>query len=199
MSITQSAARLFDLLAARDTRFTKYLRPGLSSERIEELVAPVGRQLPAEVIEFYRHYDLPRGYFYEADQPSFYGIYWLLGLEDAVAFWQERRSYDFLEPREHDWFPFLQEGGNAYLVDLIATSGANHRVISIFHGLEPHVEFLDLTAMFDTFHAWLKEGVLPIEDGRVGGDYQGEPRHVAEIAARLNPGIDYWLSRLASQ
>ncbi|WP_260702847.1 SMI1/KNR4 family protein [Edaphobacter flagellatus] len=197
MSVASAAGRLFDLLTAQGTQFTQYLRPGLTPEQIREIAAPVEHPLPPEVVEFYRHYDLPKGYFYNPDQPTFYGIYWLLGLEDAVASWQERRSYDFLDAREHEWFPFIEEDGNNYLVDMVATPEGQHPIVRTFHGLEPHVEFANLTAMFDTFYAWVSEDVVPVESGHVAGDYEGDKKRVAEIAVRLNPGVAYWTSRLA--
>ncbi|WP_269434407.1 hypothetical protein [Vineibacter terrae] len=38
--------------------------------------------------------------------------------------------------------------------------------------------------------------VVDIEGGHIAGDYAGDPQRVAAIAARLNPGIDYWAARL---
>ena len=82
MSVIESASRLFDLLASHDTTFTKYLTPGLAVEEITRLVTPTGiEQLPDEVIAFYSRFNLPRGYAYSSDQPTFYGIYWLLDPE----------------------------------------------------------------------------------------------------------------------
>lgn len=199
MSVAESASRLFDLLASQDTAFTRHLQPELPDERIQEIIAPVTVSLPAKVLDFHRHFNLPKGYAYGPDQPTFYGIYWLLGLEDAVAFWLERRSYDFLEEREHDWFPVLQEDGNAYLVDTVADPQGSHRIVKVFHACPLEVEFISLTAMFDAFYRWLHDGVLKIEDGHVAGDYDGDPQRVAQIAARLNPGVETWRSRLGSK
>ena len=57
---------------------------------------------------------------------------------------------------------------------------------------------MSLTAMFDTFYHWLHEGVLEIESGHVVGEYEGDPKRVAEIAVEHNPGVVYWSSQLAS-
>ena len=196
MGIIESAIRLFDLLSSRDRAFTKYLLPGLSKVEIENITAPLTIKLPLEVVDFYSQSNLPEGYSYLPEQATFYGIYWLAGLKDAVKLWQFRRSLDFLEEREHDWFPFLQEDGNGYLVDTVADSEGNHNIISVFHALEAEVVFLNLTAMFDTFYHWLDEGVLPINSGHVAGDYEGDPKQVAQIAVKHNPGIEHWITRL---
>jgi hypothetical protein len=193
MGVADSAARLFELLAGHGDQFTRYLRPGLSDERIAELTTGAGLPAPPpDVVDFYRHFDVEPGYAYGPDQPTFYGIYWLLGIEDAVDEWQRRRSYDFMNPIEQQWFPIIAEGNNQYLVDHLPGPDGAHPIISSFYAMEPAVEFRDLTAMFDTLFAWADSGAVPVVDGHVAGDYDGDPARVREIAARLNPGVAHW-------
>ena len=52
--------------------------------------------------------------------------------------------------------------------------------------------------MFDTFYTWICEGALEVKSGRIAGDYEGDLREVSTIAAKLNPGVEHWKSRLAS-
>lgn len=196
MGIIESATRLFDLLSSRDRAFTKYLLPGLSKDEIGNIIAPLTIKLPPEVVDFYSHFNLPANYAYGPDQATFLENYWLTGLEDAVKSWQFRRNLEFLEEREHDWFPFLQEDGNGYLVDSVADPEGNHNIISVFHALEAEVEFLNLTAMFDTFYYWLDEGVVSVEAGHIVGAFSGDQKQLAQIAVQHNPGIGYWVLRL---
>lgn len=193
MGVVESAARLFERLSVAGDEFTRYLRPGLSTERMDDLLGRAGLpQPPSDVREFYATYNLVPGYQYELDQPSFYGIYCLLSFEDALEAWDYRRSNEYAEPPWQDAFPFLQEDGNAYLVATQADENGNHRVINDFLGSIPVATFLNLAAMFDTFNEWLSTGALPTGDGRVPGYYEGDQPHVHEVAARLNPGISWW-------
>ncbi|WKG03450.1 SMI1/KNR4 family protein [Mycolicibacterium sp. HK-90] len=200
MGVVESAARLFELLSAAGDEFTRYLRPGLSTEQIDDLLGRAGLpQPPSDVREFYRAFNLVPGYQYELDQPLFYGIYWLLSFEDALAEWDHRRSNDYAEPPWQDAFPFLQEDGNVFLVETQADENGDHRVIDDFLGDIPAATFSNLAAMFDTFTEWLSSGALPADHGRVPGFYEGDKRHVYEVAARLNPGISYWADLLSQQ
>ncbi|WP_454231246.1 hypothetical protein [Mycolicibacterium fortuitum] len=193
MGVVESATRLFQLLAAEGDEFTRYLRPGLSAGRMDELLGRAGLpQPPSDVREFYRAFNLVPGYQYELDQPSLYDIYYLLSFEDALAEWDYRRSNEYAEPPWQDAFPFLQEDGNSYLVATHADENGNHHVIHDFLGSIPAATFLNLAAMFDTFTEWLTSGALPARDGRVPGYYEGEEQQVYEVAARLNPGISRW-------
>jgi hypothetical protein len=194
MGVADSAGRLFEYLSRSGDQFTRYLRPGVPESRIRELTVDAGLPYPpADVVEFYRNFDVQPGYAYLPDQPTFYGIYWLLGIEDAVTEWRDRRSYDFMEPVEQQWFPIVAEGNNCYLVDDLPDVGGHHGVISSFYALEPEREFLTLATLFDTLHEWASTGAVPVVDGHVAGDYDGEPLLVRAIAARLNPGVAHWV------
>ncbi|WP_160110922.1 hypothetical protein [Mycolicibacterium houstonense] len=198
MGVVESADRLFERLSAVGDEFTRYLRPGLSTERMDDLLGQAGLpQPPSDVREFYGAFDLVPGYQYELDQPSFYGIYCLLSFEDALEAWDYRRSNEYAEPPWQDVCPFLQEDGNGFLVETQADENGNHRVIHDFLGEIPLPMFSNLAAMFDTFTEWLSSGALPIVDGRVPGFYEGDKRHVYEVAAGLNPGIAFWTDELS--
>jgi hypothetical protein len=193
MSVAASAARLFEILASRGDGFTRYLLPGLPRDDILRRLSDAGLPLPPhDVLEFYQAFDLVHHYQYSAEQPSFYGIYWLLSFDDAVEQWRERRGYDFLEKRWREAFPILQEDANTFTVDLAADAAGNHHVVNDFNGVEPHPEFLTLTTMFDTFAAWLTSGALPDGTPNVPGHYEGDRDRIAGIAAGLNPGIECW-------
>lgn len=195
----ESASRLFERLAATSDEFTRYLRPGVSAERMDELLGQAGLpQPPADVREFYRAFNLVPGYQYGPDQPTIYGIYWLLSFEDALAEWAYRRSNAYAEPPWQDAFPFLQEDGNVFLVETQADVNGNHRVLDDFLGEIPAPVFLNLAAMFDTFTEWMSSGALPT-GGSVPGFYEGDERHVHEVAVRLNPGISWWADLLAQK
>jgi hypothetical protein len=75
MGIIESASRLFNLLASHNTTFTPYLMSGLPKSEIENLVGPLGIKLPDEVITFYSHYNLPKGYQFNSDQPTFFAFF----------------------------------------------------------------------------------------------------------------------------
>jgi prepilin-type processing-associated H-X9-DG protein len=129
VSVVESASRLFDLLAATDDTFTRYLGPGLAEDRIREIVAPTGVELPREAVDFYGRFGLPRGYQYSDDQPTLYGIYWLLGLEDAVEqYGAQKRDGLYQSPEEvaagsAGWFPLLQEDANFYMLNTAYADG----------------------------------------------------------------------------
>ncbi|MCV7066488.1 hypothetical protein H7H51_13530 [Mycolicibacterium farcinogenes] len=138
MGVVESADRLFERLSAVGDEFTRYLRPGLSTERMDDLLGRAGLpQPPSDVREFYGAFDLVPGYQYELDQPSFYGIYCLLSFEDALTEWDYRRSNEYAEPPWQDVCPFLQEDGNGFLVETQADENGNHRVIHDFLGEIP--------------------------------------------------------------
>lgn len=201
MSVVESATRLFDLLAARDDTFTRYLRPGLAPERIREIVAPTGVELPREAVDFYTRFSLPSGYQYSEDQPTLYGIYWLLGLEDAVEQYSlSREAGAYQSPDEvlagsAGWFPLLQEDANFFMLNTAHADGGSCAILNVSEYADVRTAFVSMEAMFDTLFHWVEEGALPVEEGHVAGDYEGDPVRVAEIAARFNPGVGLWVVR----
>ncbi|WP_342314656.1 hypothetical protein LIX17_25765 (plasmid) [Mycobacterium avium subsp. hominissuis] len=197
MSVVESATRLFERLSAAGDEFTRYLLPGVSVKRMDDLLGQAGLpQPPSDIREFYGAFNLVSGYQYGPDQPRFYGIYWLLSFEDALQEWAYRRSNDYAEPPWQDAFPLLQDDGNAYLVETQADETGNRRVIDDFLGEIPAPVFLSMTAMFDTFNEWMSSGALP-NGASVPGFYEGDKRHVQDVAVRLNPGIAWWANLLS--
>jgi hypothetical protein len=201
LSVVEAATRLFDLLAAKDDTFTRYLRPGLAEDRIREIVAPAGVELPREAIEFYGRFSLPSGYQHSEDQPTLYGIYWLLGLEDAVEQYSaQKRDGSYQSPEEvlagsAGWFPLLQEEANFFMLNTAHTDGGSCAILNVSEYADVRTAFVSMEAMFDTLYHWVVEGALPVEAGHVAGDYEGDPVRVAEIAARFNPGVGLWVVR----
>jgi hypothetical protein len=201
LSVAEAATRLFDLLAAKDDTFTRYLRPGLAEDRIREIVAPTGIELPREAVDFYRRFNLPSGYQHSDDQPTLYGIYWLLGLEDAVEQCLARKEAGaYPSPEEvlagsAGWFPLLQEDANFFMLNTAHTNGGTCAILNVSEYADVRTAFVSMEAMFDTLYHWVVEGALPVEAGHVAGDYEGDPARVAEIAARFNPGVGLWVVR----
>ncbi|HEU4885407.1 MAG TPA: hypothetical protein VFT45_24380 [Longimicrobium sp.] len=199
MGVVESATRLFELMGATDDTFTRYLRPGLPEARIREIMAPAGVELPREAIDFYRAFSLPAGYQYSDDQPTLYGIYWLLALEDAVE--QHALRADLYPSAEEapagsaGWFPLLQEDANFYMLNTAHIAEGACAILDVSEYDDARTAFVSMEAMFDTLYHWVLEGALPIEDGHVAGDYEGDPERVAEIAARFNPGVGRWVTR----
>ena len=198
MGVIESASRLFELLSSRDHTFTKYLTAGLPEQEIERLVEPTGIRLPAETSEFYRQFGVVKDHASREDQPKFYGGHWLLSLEEAVnelADWREI-WYQFApeerDPRDVGWLPFLQEDANLYVLDTVSTVEGRCTVLEFGEYDGPKPAFVSLEAMFDTLYHWVNEGVLKIENGGVAGYFEGDARRVVEIAARINPGLDFW-------
>ena len=192
MGVIESATRLFDLVAVRGAVFTRFLQPGLSTAEIERLTGPVGLSLPPEVREFYSHFDFPSGYFALPAQPTFDGLYSFYGLADAVEEYQMAQTFDFLSGVEKRGFPLLREADNGYLVDTIADSAGNYPVAEAFHGIGAELAFSSLTAMFDTFHAWLQAGVWQVQDGYVSAPEPGHDPRESAVAAGINPGVPRW-------
>jgi hypothetical protein len=201
VSVVESATRLFDLLAAKDDTFTRYLRPGLAEDRIREIMAPTGVELPREAVDFYGRFSLPRGYQYSEDQPTLYGIYWLLSLEDAVEqYGAQKRDGLYQSPEKvaaggTGWFPLLQEDANFYMLNTAHADGGSCAILTVSEYADVRTAFVSMEAMFDTLYHWVREGALPVEAGHVAGDYEGDPVRVAEIAARFNPGVGLWVVR----
>jgi hypothetical protein len=202
IGIVEAATRLFDLLAAHDTTFTRHLLPGLSRAEIQALVDPLGVVLSEEAIQFYERYSLPKGYQYGTDQPHFFGIYWMLGLEDAVEQYQFNEYSDYFSaenesfPGENEgsggWFPFLQEDANFYLLDTFHTANGLCPIIQVPEAGGPEPKFVSMTAMFETMYDWIKEAALAVEDGHLVGNYEGDRVTVGQIAERHNPGVASW-------
>lgn len=201
MGVVESASRLFELLASKDDTFTRHLRPGLAEDRIRQIVAPTGVALPPEAIEFYRRFSLPRGYQYSEDQPTLYGIYWLLGLEDAVEQHGVQKETGLHSSAEEQlagsagWFPLLQEDANFYMLNTARVAEGACAILDVSEYGDLRTAFVSMEAMFDTLYHWVVEGALPVEAGHVAGDYEGDPVRVAEIAARFNPGVGLWVVR----
>lgn len=201
MSVVESATRLFDLVAAKDDTFTRHLGPGLAEERIREIMAPTGVELPREAVDFYSRFNLPSGYQHSEDQPTLYGIYWLLGLEDAAEqFTAQKRDGLYQSPEEvhagsAGWFPLLQEDANFYMLNTAHTDEGSCAILNVSEYADARTAFVSMEAMFDTLYHWVQEGALPVEAGHVAGDYEGDPVRVAEIAARFNPGVGLWVIR----
>ena len=200
MSVIEAAGKLFDFLAARDTTFTQHLQPGLSRTDIHALVDPLGVVLPEEALQFYEHYSLPKGYQYipkypnGMGQPTFYGIYWMLSLEDAVEDykkWVMMEEYQEYEG-SRGWLPFLQEDSYYYLLDTAFDSQSLCPVISLPEAFDPEPEFVSMTAMFETMYDWVNEGVLAVEEGHIAGSYSGDRVKVGQVAVRHNSGIESW-------
>jgi len=201
LSVVESATRLFDLLASKDDTFTRHLGPGLPEDRIREIMAPTGLELPREAMEFYGRFSLPPGYQYGNDQPTLYGIYWLLALEDAVEQYTLLReieadlSAEEVRPGSSGWFPLLQEDPNFYMLNTAQVDGGSSAILNVSEYADARTAFVSMEAMFDTFYHWVVEGALPVEAGHVAGDYEGDPVRVAGIAARFNPGVGLWVVR----
>lgn len=201
MSVVESATRLFELLAATDDTFTRYLRPGFAEDRIREIVAPAGVELSREAIEFYGRFSLPGGYQYSEDQPTLYGLYWLLSLEDAVRQYGARKVDGSRQSAEEvlaggaGWFPLLQEDANFFMLNTAHTHGGACAILNVSEYAGVRTAFVSMEAMFDTLYHWVVEGALPVEAGHVAGDYEGDPVRVSEIAARFNPGVGLWVVR----
>jgi hypothetical protein len=167
------------------------LKPGLSESGIAHIIAPTGVRLPAEAIAFYSHFNLPRGYQYSADQPTFFGIYWLLGLEDAIDQYGVRRSIGYFEKQESFWFPILQDDANYYLLDTARINGNACPIIESANFDAPQATFVSLEAMFDTMYYWVEDGVLAIESGHIAGDYEGH-------AVQASLTLEFRVGQLAS-
>lgn len=201
MGVVESAARLFQHLAETDDTFTRHLGPGLPEDEIRRIVAPAGVELPAEAMEFYGRFNLPRGYQHSGDQPSLYGIYWLLGLEDAVEeYAAQKREGLYQSPEEvaagsAGWFPLLQEDANFFMLNTAHAEGGSCAILNVSEYADVRTAFVSMEAMFDTLYHWVVEGALAVEAGHVAGDYEGDPVRVAEIAARFNPGVGLWVVR----
>ena len=201
MGVVEAASRLFDLLAENDDTFTRHLRPGMPEDEIRRLVMPVGVELPREAIDFYSRFSLPPGYQHSEDQPTLYGIYWLLALEDAVEQYGVQKEAGLYQSPEEvlaggaGWFPLLQEDANFYMLNTAHVADGACAVLHASEYSDVRTAFVSMEAMFDTLYHWVAEGALPIEAGHVAGDYEGDPVHVAEIAARFNPGVGLWVVR----
>jgi hypothetical protein len=87
-----------------------------------------------------------------------FGLYWLLGLEDATEQYGVRRSIGYFEKQESFWFPVLQDDANYYLFDTARTNGNVCPIIESANLDEPHVAFVSLEAMFDTMYYWVEVG-----------------------------------------
>ncbi|HEX6373906.1 MAG TPA: hypothetical protein VF006_33565 [Longimicrobium sp.] len=201
MGVVESASRLFDLLAEKDDTFTRHLGPGLPEDEIRRMVAAVGVELPREAIDFYGRFSLPPGYQHAEDQPTLYGIYWLLSLEDAVEEYRAQKENGLHQSPEEvlagsaGWFPLLQEDANFYMLNTAHVDGGSCAILTVSEYADVRIAFVSMEAMFDTLYHWVSEGALPVEAGHVAGDYEGDPVRVSEIAARFNPGVGLWVVR----
>ena len=201
MGVVEAASRLFGLLAEKDDTFTRHLRPGMPEDEIRRLVMPAGVELPREVIDFYSRFSLPPGYHHAEGQPTLYGIYSLLSLDDGVEqYCAQKREGRYQSPEavqagSGGWFPLLQEEANFYMLNTAHTDGGSCAILKVAEYADIRTAFVSMEAMFDTLYHWVLEGALPVEAGHVAGDYEGDHLRVAEIAARFNPGLGLWVVR----
>ena len=196
MSLVESAGRLFDLMRAGQSRFTPHLLPGLSDVELTGLTSFHRVKLADEVVQFYKHFNLPVDYQYGQDQPTFYNSFWLLGLQQALL---EKHSLGELAAEFFDdyagsdqWLPFLQEDGNYFVLDMAQAADGQCPVLLLFQGCDPEPRFVSLAAMFDTMHDWLAEGVLHIEAGRISATEQAKRSALGAVALKHNAGIEFW-------
>ena len=93
------------------------------------------------------------------------------------------------------WFPLLQEDASFYMLNTAHVAEGACAIVDVSSYGDIRTAFVSMEAMFDTLDHWVVEGALPVEDGHVAGDYEGDPVRVAEIAARFNPGVGRWVTR----
>lgn len=202
MGVIEAASRLFELLRQTDDTFVRHLRTGLPEPVIAQILKPTGVTLPREAMGFYGHFSLPPGYqFGEDEEIALYDIYSLLALEDAAREYRGMQKIDELMRDMVDadvfvdragWFPLLQMDSNFYVLDTLRAANGICPVLDADEYEDGDVAFVSLEAFFDTLYHWVREGVLPIEEGHVAGAHEGNPDRVAEIARRFNPGVSRW-------
>lgn len=196
MEIQIAASRLFTLMADANLNFTNYLVPGLPKEQVDAILSVLDFTLPTEAREFYENFGFQAHYQYEASEPTFFGSYWILNLQEAVDKYLESRDFFnefYLEyPNRFGWFPFLTDDSCNYYLDTANAESGACPIIQVVHGGEPIVTFSSLTKMFETFYRWLHEEALCIEDGSLQVPYDGNRKLVGLIARTCNPDVELW-------
>jgi hypothetical protein len=190
VDVVISAAKLF----ARLDGFSGFLKPGLTHEEVAALENFHRVTLPQEVQRFYSAYNLAT--VTGDDKAFFYGDYWMLGLQQALIKKQmvAELAAEFFGDiaGSGEWLPFMQSENGYYLVDSHNADEAHAPVLFMYSGAEPELRFRGLGAMFSTFEDWLAEGALHVSGGVVESNDRADRKHLATIAVRHNPRVEYW-------
>ena len=163
------------------------LQAGLQVETVRSSLSAAGLTSSGELESLYGWRDgtSTPGVAALDDIHLFPGFY-LLSLEDALA---NHRAFAS-DPRwRATWLPiFANGGGDFYVLDLSATAGGSVRHFRIEESEHP-IEFGSLRALLTTVAAAFDRGIFFVDPS---GYLEMDDLVFAELAAELNPDIEWW-------
>jgi hypothetical protein len=184
-----------DAVAAHLTRLGRpaasLLQPGLSRNEVSQLEAALPFRVTEELRVLYQWRngtDVTKGFM--LGELWFFPGFYLPSLENAVRMFSERRKG--VQWRK-SWFPFLaDDGGNFYVAPCQRKPVDQALVIAFEHGEpEQEVEFLNITAMMETFVDCYAQGAFFVADD---GSFEMDDDAYERIARYHNPGVAVWQS-----
>lgn len=164
------------------------LRPGIDADRVRSLLGEFRLPVSSHLEELYAWHDgTGTTGVASLDDIHFFPGFYFLSLEDAVANYRAFVS----DPRwMPGWLPiFANGGGDFYVTDLSGEPAGVVRHFRIEESEHP-VEFLTIGSMLTTIAAGFEQTVFFV-DGN--GYLEMNDLDYAAVAARLNPGVPWWI------
>lgn len=186
--VGNSLHRLIDAMTEVGKPIAENVNPGLLDGDIARRCQQIDIIFPPELLDLYRYCDGMK-YGYDLD-----GLYTLLTLDDAFQEYEVvKENAPYYDEPTTDWFPFLSDEGDLYLVDMAAAKTGTPSVIWWMLEFPPIRKYSNLTAMFDTLADTYEAGAYRDLYGLPSLD---ENLQMSLIARQRNPNVAYWQSRI---
>jgi hypothetical protein len=155
-AFTDALDRLLDLHVAINPNFASALLPGLSREKILEMIQDIPHQIPEELIELYEWHNGTNRHAYQDFIPCFE----FMSLEYAIEYGQNNCCEYNHNETDDNWIAIMNCNGDAQIV-VILSENANASPI-LCRDLELGVYeqcFDSLTTMIQTIISLFEEGL----------------------------------------
>ena len=188
-SISKSLTLILKFLNEWDMPVGSYLNEGLSQSEIEECFQAIDLKATDELIELFQYKNgtkVSEGTSLDDIQliPGFHFLSLQHAIKDYLIFIEDEQWNPL-------WFPvFANGGGDFYAVDLSDSDGHSAPILGFIMGeSEQEIEYESLSAMLRTFSECVEAGIVFKSPN---GFLEMDDSRLAEVAARLNPFVDFW-------
>lgn len=183
-----SLHRLIGVMTKVGNPMAESMNLGLLDSDITHRCQQGGITLPPELFDLYRYCDgMKDGYDID-------GLYVLLSLDAAFQEYEViKENAPYYDEPTIDWFPFLSDEGDLYLVDMAAAKTGRPSVVWWMMEFPPVRKYSNLSAMFDTLADAYEAGAYRDLYGLPNLD---ENLQMSLIARQRNPGVAYWQERI---
>jgi len=186
--VGDSLHRLIGIMAEVGKPIAENVNPGLLDSDIARRCQQVGIVLPPELFDLYRYCDGMK-YGHDLD-----GLYTLLSLDAAFQEYEVvKENAPYYDEPTIDWFPFLSDEGDLYLVDMAAAKTGNPSVVWWMLEFPPIRKYSNLSSMFNTLADAYEAGAY---ENLYDSPYLNGNLQMALIARQRNPDVAYWQERI---